>query len=83
MKKQKKEGKLSFEEIEIINYSEIVDEIKSKQKEIGEIEAYNFFYYKILGKILTIREKIKMKIKNRRNKQRQMIKKTETEKNES
>lgn len=79
LKKQKKEGKLSFEKIEIINYSEIVDEIKSKQKEIGEIEAYNFFYYKILGKILTIREKIKMKIRNQRIKKKQVIKKTETE----
>ncbi len=66
LKKQKKAGNISFEEIEIINYIEKVDKLKNKYKLTREVEPYNFFYYKILGKILTIREKILLNIRNRR-----------------
>lgn len=71
LEKQKKEGNLSFEEIEMINYSEEVDNIRSKyDKETREVELLNFFNYKILGKILTIWGKFKMNLKNRRNKKK-------------
>jgi hypothetical protein len=71
LKKQKKEGNLSFEEIGIIDYSEEVDNIRSKYgKEIRDVVPYNFFYYKILGRILTIRDKYNMNIKNKRYKKK-------------
>jgi hypothetical protein len=67
LKKQRRASKLSFEEIEIIDYSEKVDFEKSRyNNETREVEPYSFFDYKIRGKILSISSNYKMKIKNKR-----------------
>ncbi len=71
LKKQKTNGNISFDKIEVFDFGEDVDRIKNEYKRnLIYIEPYNFFYYNILGKILTIIDKYKMELSNRRNKKR-------------
>lgn len=62
---QKKQKKISYLEIEIIDFQENIHRVQSKyDKDHIELEAFNFFKYKILGRFFTFLEHKKMKKEN-------------------
>lgn len=82
-KKQNKEGKITFDKIEIIDFRDEVEKIRSKYtKDPIYVESYNFFNYRILGKILTIRDIYKMKMRNKKNRKKLKQKLGQKEKKE-
>lgn len=66
MLKKKREGKFSFSKIKIIDFAEAFEQSKGSQKTDPYIaETCGYFRYKVIGKIVTIIEDLKLKRKNK------------------
>lgn len=69
--KQKKTGNFEYKKIEIIDFEEEVNRVRSKYpEEIIYVESYNFFKYRIVAKFLTIIDNYKMYKTNRQNRKK-------------
>ncbi len=75
LKLQRKEGKLEFDKIKVINFQKMVNRIKGDyDNEIINIEPNSYLKYNILGRIYTKYENYRLKIKNKKNCTQQRIK---------
>jgi len=66
MFKQKREGKLNFSDIKVINYIEAVEKKKeSYKKDYYIAETCGYFTYSVIGKIVTLIEDYRLERKNK------------------
>ena len=71
LEKQKKAGNFEYKKIEIIDFQEEVNRVRSKYpEELIYVESYNFVKYRIVAKILTIIDNYKMYVTNRKNRKK-------------
>jgi hypothetical protein len=67
MLKQKRDGKLSFTEIKVIDYEEAIEKKKEfYKKDPYKAETCGYFTYSVIGKIVTQIENFKLKRKNKK-----------------
>ena len=71
LEKQKKAGNIEFNKIEIIDFQEEFNRVRSKYpEEVIYVESYNFFKYRVVAKIMTIIDNYKMYMTNRKNRKK-------------
>jgi hypothetical protein len=71
LEKQKKAGNFKYKKIEIIDFQEDFNMVRSKYpEEVIYVESYNLFKYRVVAKALTIIDKYKMYMTNRKNRKK-------------